>query len=159
MDGRFHRLCAARFGLGAVSALAGGAGAAVSARPAGGCAANGTGRHQPAAGLLHADGRRTAAGQRPAGSTHGADDRGLPGAVRHHPGVDCLGRCHYPGAGRCLAAGVRLARTDGLRRAPSAAWQCAAGAGAAGRVFVAAGVAVPVCACLAGAHPLHAAGA
>ena len=57
MDGCFHRLCAASLGVGAVSALAGGAGAALPACPAGGCPAHRANRHQPAPGLLHVDDR------------------------------------------------------------------------------------------------------
>ena len=158
MDGCFHRLCAARLGVGAVSALAGGAGAALPACPAGGRTAHRADRHQPAPGLLHADDRRTAAGQRSAVGVLGSDDLRLPGTVRHHPGLDRLGGRHHAGAGRWMAAGVRLARPDRLWRAPPEIGRRTAGPGAAAGFFMAAGVAVPVCACLAGAHPLHAAG-
>ena len=57
-----------------------------------------------------------------------------------------------------VLAGAWLARPDRLWRAPPEIGRRTAGPGAAAGFFMAVGVAVPVCACLAGAHPLHAAG-
>ncbi|MUT94469.1 MAG: hypothetical protein EP147_00390 [Subdoligranulum sp.] len=54
-----------------------------------------------------------------------------------------------------LVYGWRALTGFGVRRQK---WAAHCGPGAAAGFFMAAGVAVPVCACLAGAHPLHAAG-
>ena len=110
VDGCFHRLCAARLGVGAVSAswLAALALPYLPARRVAAQPTELTDTNLPP-GLLHADDRRAAAGQRSAVGVLGPQTiSAYPNCTPPPPGSP--GRTHHAGAGRCMAAALRLAR-------------------------------------------------